>query len=579
MLLAFMARPPRIFARLLFVVCLTSGPLRAQISTIGNVEVTPRPRGIALTIDLSSPIVPQTQRLTNPDRLVFDFPGFSLHGPTKHIAINSRAIDDVRVALNSANPPVTRIVVDSKLPLNFEFKPAGSQLVIEISSSTIDPAAADVLRPSAKLESDPSRSGAQKKESESSAAPKPVAPPTTTTQPAPPPAAPSPTNPSAYVLQAKARELKLEDLQPLEDKAQAGNPEAETTLGLAYHAGTLLKKDDAEAERWLRKAADQKFMAAEESLGIFAETGVNRSAPAEAIDWYKKAVDQGSRDAATSLGLMYADGIGIPKDPAQAVTWFRQAAEGGEGVAQYNLALMYKRGDGVPQDSKEYIRWLTAAAEQNIVPALLDIGGYYARPPDGTAADIVRATHYFEKAGDLGNARAQAILGNIFAMGLQGKPDYDQAVKWYRKAANQGQADGQFGLGVRYAFGQGVPLDLQEAHRLFTAAADQGQVNAQYDLGTMYEEGNGVPVDRSLAAHYFQLAAEQGMAKAQFRLGRLLSASKDSSERVSAYKWLMLAQESVKESSPVLNDLRKSMSPQEIAEAEHGVDSWRIAHR
>jgi len=69
------------------------------------------------------------------------------------------------------------------------------------------------------------------------------------------------------------------------------------------------------------------------------------------------------------------------------------------------------------------------------------------------------------------------------------------------------------------------------------------------------------------------------MAKAQFRLGRLLSASKDSSERVSAYKWLMLAQESVKESSPVLNDLRKSMSPQEIAEAEHGVDSWRIAHR
>jgi len=137
----------------------------------------------------------------------------------------------------------------------------------------------------------------------------------------------------------------------------------------------------------------------------------------------------------------------------------------------------------------------------------------------------------------------------------------------------------QVGLGVRYAFGQGVPLDLQEAHRLFIAAADQGQANAQYDLGTMYEEGNGVPVDRSLAAHYFQLAAEQGMAKAQFRLGRLMAGNKEPSDRISAYKWLMLAQESVKESSPILNDLRKSMSPQEIAEAERGVDSWRIAHR
>ena len=202
-----------------------------------------------------------------------------------------------------------------------------------------------------------------------------------------------------------------------------------------------MKKDDAEAERWLHKAADQSFMAAEESLGIFAETGVGRSAPAaaEAIDWYKKAIAHGSVDAATSLGLMYADGIGMPKDAAQSVTWFRQGAEGGDAVAQYNLALMYKRGSGVPQDDKEYLHWLTAAADQNLLPALLDLAGYYARPPEGVPPDIGRATHYFEKAGELGNARAEAILGNIFAMGLQGKPDYEQAVKWYRMAADQGQ--------------------------------------------------------------------------------------------------------------------------------------------
>jgi TPR repeat protein len=556
---------------------LSSGLLYAQ-NSLSNVVVASRPQGISVTIDLSTPVVPQTQRLTNPNRLLFDFPGLSLHGPSKRIPVNIEGINDVRVALNSADPPLTRIVVDSSQPLNFELKPAGNRLVIELTSASSAPTTANAVRPSTSTGQDVA----------TQAASAPVDTPQAETPkktPAPmvpaDPSAQSSATPSAYMLQAKARELKLEELQPLEDKAQAGDPEAETTLGLAYHAGTLLKKDDAEAERWLHRAADQSFMAAEESLGIFAETGVGRSAPAaaEAIDWYKKAIAHGSVDAATSLGLMYADGIGMPKDAAQAVTWFRQGAEGGDAVAQYNLALMYKRGSGVPQDDKEYLHWLTAAADQNLLPALLDLAGYYARPPEGVPADIGRATQYFEKAGELGNARAEAILGNIFAMGLQGKPDYEQAVKWYRMAADQGQADGEFGLGLRYALGQGVPLDLQEARRLFTAAADQGQINAQYDLGTIYEEGNGVPVDRLQAAHDFQLAADQGMPRAQFRLGRLLAADKNSSDQIAAYKWLMLAQKSVEESSPLLNDLRKVMSPQDVAEGERGVDSWRIAHR
>lgn len=387
--------------------------------------------------------------------------------------------------------------------------------------------------------------------------------------------------PSAYSLQAKAKALKLEDLQSLENKAIAGDPEAETTLALAYHEAVLLKRDNAEALRLLHRAADQGFMAAQESLGIFSEAGIGmkQPAPAEALDWYKKAAQQGSLDAATNIALMYADGIGIPKDVAQAVIWFRQAAEGGDATAQYNLALIYGRGKAVPRDYKESVRWLTAAADQNVLGATLDLAAFYLHPPDGTAADISRAILYYEKAADLGSAPAQAMLGDIFANGAQGKPDYEQAVKWYRKAAEQGQPDAEFGLAVRYALGQGVPLDLQEALRLFIAAANQGHVGAQYDLATMYEEGKGTPADQSLAAHYYQLAADQGMPQAQFGLGRLLASNKQSrSDQVSAYKWLMLAVNSIKEISPILSALRKSMSQEEINEAEREVDNWRIAH-
>jgi TPR repeat protein len=112
------------------------------------------------------------------------------------------------------------------------------------------------------------------------------------------------------------------------------------------------------------------------------------------------------------------------------------------------------------------------------------------------------------------------------------------------------------------------------------AAADQGQLDAQYNLAIMGEEGKGGPADRALAAHYYQLAAEQGMIKAQFRLGQLLASDGESrSNRVSAYKWLTLAQDSIEESSAALNNLRKSTNEQEIAEAEREVDTWRIAHK
>jgi len=522
-----------------------------------------QPHGVTVEISVSTQFAPQGVRLINPDRLVFDFPGFALRGTSRRIPVDRGPVQEVRAALFQADPPVTRIVVASRQPLNFDLKLVGAAVVIEIAFPDADPAPADSIVPPP----------VEKKHGTPPSEPQ--------GQPAPPIAVSSTgSRPGAYSMLAKSKALQLADLQALQDKAASGDPEALTMLALAYHAGVLLKQNDSEAIRLLHKAADQHFMAAEESLGIFSEKGVGMSqpTPAEALEWYKRAAQQGSLDAATNIALMYADGIGIPKDPAQAITWFRQAAEKGESTAQYNLGLIYARGEAIAPDAKEAIRWLTAAADQDVVPAAMDLAALYMRPLPGMAADRDQAVHYYEKAADLGSARAEAILGNIFAQGTQGKPDYDQAVKWYRKAAAQGDREGQFGLGVCHKLGLDVPVDLEEARRLFTAAADQGQPGAQYDLAAMYEEGKGAPADATLALHYYQLAADQGLPNAQFGLGRLLARNRESrSDRVAAYKWLMLAQ--VKESSTFLSDLGKSMSAEEIAEAEREVDNWRLGHR
>ena len=544
-------------------------------------------------------MVPTSARASNPDRLIFDFAGAELKGANRHIPVNRGPVKELRVSLFSVHPAVTRVVVDSSERLDFQLKPSDNgTVVVEIpfaKTSAIPPAV--VSNPRHNLPDNPpvieSRAAADpasqkkpelQKQAESQKTPEGR---TQTELQKPsdskPPKRSASASPGAYALMAKAKALNLDDLQPLEAKSQTGDPESETLLALAYYAGVLLKKDDAEATRLLHLAANRGYMAADESLGMFAETGIgmdqNRADPAAALDWYRKAAQQGSMDAATDIALMYANGKGVARDPAQAVVWFRRAADGGDGSAQYNLALMYERGEGVPQDFNEAIHWLNAAADQNLVPPLMALAELFLQPPNSTiTADVPKAMRYYERAASLGSPTSEAILGTIFSRGLQGKVDYAQALEWYKKAANHGDADGEFALGVSYALGHGVAVDYREARRWLTAAASQGQIEAQYDLAIICEQGNGAPPDRDLASHYYQMAADRGMAKAQYRYGSLLAKGTSGSDRVAAYKWLSLAADSVKESSQALSGVKKSMSPPEIAQAEKEVEDWRLAH-
>ncbi len=540
--------------------------------------------GQALTIEVStnSPAVPDTQRLENPDRLVFDFPGFVLQGPAQRLSVNKGPVTTVRASLFQASPPLSRIVIDLKEPASVELQPMEDKVLIRVPFETT--ASAPIEKPP-EMEVPPPVPAplTQPTPVASSDVASPSAP--SAVQPVSPPPAKdaSVSKPnSEYDVLAKAQAVTLEELPALEAKAQAGDPQSETLLALAYHSGALLKNDEVEALRLLRLAAEKGYMPAEESLGIYyaAGIGMEKPDPQAALKWYTAASQKGSVDATTNIGSMYASGDGVAKDMATAIQWFRQAAEAGGGSAAYNLAIIYARGDGVPRDQQLAASWLAKAADHDFVPALRDSGIRAAYPRDGSAADVPLALQRLKRGAELGDAISQAILGDICSNGELMKADYEQAAQYYKMAADQGQRDGEFGLAVRYVTGQGMPLDRAEAQRWFKMAADQGHADAQYDLGTMYEVGDGTGADLASAVHYYELAAQQGVVKAQYRLGVLLSKGQGvPTDRVSAYKWLMLSQDSVKSSTAALNELRHSMSPQEIAEAERQVDSWRIERK
>jgi TPR repeat protein len=76
-----------------------------------------------------------------------------------------------------------------------------------------------------------------------------------------------------------------------------------------------------------------------------------------------------------------------------------------------------------------------------------------------------------------------------------------------RANAELGDPRAQYVVGLLYKNGQGVKADDIEAAAWFRKAAEQGHARAQFQLGAMYEQGIGVPRDDVQAYAWYMLSA------------------------------------------------------------------------
>jgi len=96
----------------------------------------------------------------------------------------------------------------------------------------------------------------------------------------------------------------------LSSRVASGDVQAQCLLGFAYHRGSSLKKDDAEAAKWLLKAAEAGLPLAQAELGYFYESGAGvQQNEFEAVQWYRKSAQQGVDKAENNLGNMYFGGL------------------------------------------------------------------------------------------------------------------------------------------------------------------------------------------------------------------------------------------------------------------------------
>jgi Sel1 repeat len=121
--------------------------------------------------------------------------------------------------------------------------------------------------------------------------------------------------------------------------AEAGDAEAQVSLGLLFDLGQGVPEDPATAYKWYRRAAEAGLAKAQFNVAVMEDSGVvGPRNPVAAARWYAKAAAHGHLRAQYNLAQLYSSGDGVPRDIAEAKAWYRVAAHGGLTAAADKLA-------------------------------------------------------------------------------------------------------------------------------------------------------------------------------------------------------------------------------------------------
>lgn len=164
------------------------------------------------------------------------------------------------------------------------------------------------------------------------------------------------------------RVLACTALVPLLFLAACRNPDAGATeyrQAMQYWQGSEgVAKDPSKAVALFTAAANAGNAEAQLTLGYLYMKGqgvdVNLN---KAVQLFAQAAEQGNRDAQYNVGLAHLRGHGAELNLAKAYQWFVRAAEQGDAGAQYNIGVMLWNGEGTEKNMPLAMAWFTLAAE------------------------------------------------------------------------------------------------------------------------------------------------------------------------------------------------------------------------
>lgn len=107
-----------------------------QVATILHIAVTGDDHDLGVEITATVPITARTQTVTDPDRLIVDLPESLPSAGLHKIFVNRGKLIDIRIGLLSANPRITRVVLDLASPTQYRVLPMGNTIVVKLSGES-----------------------------------------------------------------------------------------------------------------------------------------------------------------------------------------------------------------------------------------------------------------------------------------------------------------------------------------------------------------------------------------------------------------------------------------------------------
>lgn len=390
---------------------------------------------------------------------------------------------------------------------------------------------------------------------------------------------------------------------PPENSPELGNYwQSETTDGW----GIRLEKNNAKAEMWFKKAADQgqsraavellemlkrgeippqsnEQVALWENLRIegfsayeqyqhakkLMESGKDQDK--EAGKWIKKSAEREFPPAALMAGLILKN-VG---EGEVALKWLKMASDNDLKDANAVIALMYARGDTIPKDEKEAIRYYRKY-------------GNLDRSDDTEAVTCLRISRHFYDGDTVSDAL-------ILSEGWRHPVDKLAALQWYRKAAELGDELAQLSLGMcyynckfldpsEYPVGE-TESTVTELNRLlededkllaaFIAAVKtldrknissaeldwnraRAKSRAYQKQNPYYLKDDDVFLNPQEGKRFLTMSAEQGNSRAQHILGSIYEFGfRTSKDQVEALAWFNIA--AISPPSPITRFLREQL--------------------
>ena len=222
---------------------------------------------------------------------------------------------------------------------------------------------------------------------------------------------------------------KREAFDNLVQSANNGVASAQYELAKRFVNGDGVVRDDAEAYKWYRKAAEQGHADSQNMVGRYLEEGwanVTKNEK-EAVEWYLKAAEQGHEKAKKVVANI--------KKREEFFDNLVKSANNGVASAQYALAEHCLNGDGVAKNEAEAYKWYRKAAEQGQINAQYMVGRYLEEGWGNVCVNECEAVKWFRKAADQGCDEAKEKMAEYYEEGKGGLPQDTSKAAEYRRAA------------------------------------------------------------------------------------------------------------------------------------------------